>query len=134
MEAKRMSEQLWYTWSTNGFGMTSAGSRVRAASKGLMDRWDNVNMQGEPFFSYLRYLNYDLPLDLVDRPHVANPAQTQEGLVFVDAGSARILVHKAYTGRDGVNRPGAFFLHLLTCLPDIGGQVPFSAREAISLW
>src|SRR2546423_9298657 len=111
-----MSEQLWYTWSSNGFGMTSAGFRVRAASKGFMEG-GNVNMQGERFLTLLKYLVYELPQDIAARPHEANPAQTPEGYSFIDAGKERILVHKAYTGRDAINRPGNYFSHLLTTLP-----------------
>src|SRR5207249_3758147 len=42
-------QQLWYTWSTNGFGVTSGGFRVRAASRGFMNAQGNVNMQEENF-------------------------------------------------------------------------------------
>ncbi len=40
-----------------------------------------------------------------------------------------ILIHKKYTGKDGVGRRSAFFVHVLAHLPQ-----GFSLKDAISLW
>ncbi len=133
-----MSEQLWYTWSTSGFGITNAGFRVRATSKGFMDARGQVDIQSDRLLTLRKYLNYDLPQDTLD-PYKVDPQQTPRNLAFIQAGQERILVNTIYTGLDAVKRPGAFFSHLLTALPPVlstcpGGQLPFSAREAIKLW
>lgn len=133
-----MSEQLWYTWSTSGFGITSAGFRVRAASRGFMDARGQVDMQSDRLLTLRKCLYYDLPQDTLD-PYKVDPQQAPRSFAFVQAGQERILVNTTYKGLDGAKRAGAFFSHLLTDLPPVpspcpGGQLPFSAREAIERW
>src|SRR2546426_771648 len=113
-----MSEQLWYTWPTSGFGLTRAGFRVRAASKGFMDARGQVDMQGERLLTLRKHLNYYLPQDTVD-PYEIDPQQAPRSLAFVQAGQERILVNTIYPGLDPVKRPGNFFSHLLTDLPPV---------------
>ena len=74
-----------------------------------------------------RYQRYSLPRD-VDLSTVP-PSIAPICLSLIATGQEQILVHKAYTGRDGVGRYGSFFIHLLAGLPE-----DFSAMDAISLW
>lgn len=126
-----MSEQLWYTWSTSGFG-TANGYVVRAASANLTD------VEGQRVRAFINLVSYKLSQD-VD-PFLP-PQEAPLCLAFLKAGPRQesVLIQKTYTGLDGVRRPGAFFSHLIADLPPVpspcpGGQVPFSAREAIPLW
>src|SRR5436190_19765543 len=102
-------EQLWYTWSTRGLDAIPAGFRVRAASAGLTD------MYGQRMEQLSRYLRYLLPPgsdNLNTSPTVAPIC-----LAYVRTPSGeRALVYKVYTGRDGRNRPGAYFAHMLVGL------------------
>src|ERR1700694_1446413 len=130
-EESNMSEQLWYTWSTSGFG-TANGYRVRAASANLTD------VEGQRVRAFINLMSYMLSQD-VDL--FLPPQEAPLCLAFLKAGLRQesVLMQKTYIGLDGVRRPGAFFSHLITDLPAVpshclGGQVPFSAREAISLW
>jgi len=113
-------EQLWYTWSDVGLDTLRAGARIRAASDGLRDI-RSVRVQ-----SLDRYLGYSLPPGA--DPAIPIPA-APVCLSLIATEHERILVHKVYTGRDGVGRYGAFFVHLLAGLPE-----QFSAYNAISLW
>jgi len=119
-EQKREIDQLWYTWSDVGLDTIRAGFRVRAASEGLQDV-RSTRMQRLD-----RYQRYFLPqeVDSTIPPEIAPIC-----LALIDTGEERILVHKVYTGKDGIGRYGAFFVHLLAGLPQ-----DFSARDAISLW
>src|SRR5439155_26224973 len=115
-------EQLWYTWSTVGLGSLSAGFRIRAASRGLSD-------VSSPRVRVLdRYLRYVLPTGTDPFAITPDMAPVCLSLIQTEQGE-RILVNKTYTGKDGVGRPGAFFVHLLTNLPP-----DFSAAQVISLW
>ena len=114
------SDQLWYTWSDIGIDPIRAGFRIRAASTGLRDFRSELVQRLDP------YQRYSLPKD-ADRsidPHIAPVC-----LTLIDTGEERILVRKAYTGKDGVGRYGAFFVHLLANLPE-----EFSVADAIALW
>src|SRR6266576_1314633 len=114
-------EQLWYTWSDVGLDTIRAGFRIRAASEGLKDI-RSVRVQNLD-----RYQRYSLPRD-VD-PAAIDPRSAPICLSLITTGQERILVHKAYTGKDAVGRYGVFFIHLLANLPE-----EFSALNAISLW
>jgi hypothetical protein len=120
-EQSRAIEQLWYTWSDVGLDTIRAGFRIRAASAGLQDI-HSVRVQNLD-----RYQRYSLPQD-VDL-FSATPDTAPICLSLIATGQERILVHKAYTGKDGVGRYGAFFIHLLFGLPE-----DFSVLHAISLW
>src|SRR5579859_4717796 len=102
-------EQLWYTWSAVGLGPLSAGFRIRAASKELSDV-NNPRVQG--LDSYLRYTLPEGTDRFAITPEMAPICLS---LIQTDWGE-RILVNKTYTGKDGVGRPGAFFIHLLAGL------------------
>jgi hypothetical protein len=121
-----MLDQLCYTWSTVGYGSLSAGLRIRAASTGLQV------INDERVKSLDRYLRYNLPqgADRLAIQKNLDLAPLSLALIRVEQGAReRILVHKKYTGRDGVGRLGNFFIHLLASLPDT-----FSVADAISLW
>ena len=113
-------EQLWYTWSDVGLDTLRAGARIRAASDGLRD------IRSARVQSLDRYQRYSLPpgADPAIPLHAAPVC-----LSLIATEQERILVHKVYTGKDGVGRYGAFFVHLLAGLPE-----HFSAYNAISLW
>jgi hypothetical protein len=112
-------EQLWYTSDMMGAGRTMVG--VRAASAGLLQNRGRVQRLD-------RYLRYELPAD-TDRHRIEpSMAPVSLALIQIEQGE-RLLVHKLYTGRDRVGRPGAYFIHLLAGLP-----TTFSARDAIFLW
>ena len=124
-----MSEQLWYTWSTSGFGIAN-DYRVRAASPKLTD------VTGPRVQSLLTLVSYTLPQHT--DPFLP-PEKAPLCLAFLKAGPESVLIQKTYTGLDGLKRPGVYFSHLLAELPPLpspcmDGYVPFSAREAISLW
>jgi GTPase-associated protein 1, N-terminal domain type 2 len=117
-------EQLWYTWSEVGLGTIRAGFRIRAASEGLSD------VQSERVKCLDRYVRYLLP---PGTDHFAvTPEQAPRCLAITQTEqNETIIVHKQYTGRDGVGRPGNFFTHLLA----LGGNSgAFSAADAIWLW
>ena len=126
-----MSEQLWYTWSTSGFG-TANGFRVRAASANLTD------IEGQRVRSFVNLARYKLSQDV---DPFLSPQEAPLCLAFLktDPGQESVLIQKTHSGPDGVGRPGAYFSHLVVNLPPVSsrspaGQVPFSAREAIALW
>ncbi|QBD80788.1 hypothetical protein EPA93_34405 [Ktedonosporobacter rubrisoli] len=114
-------EQLWYTWSTRGLDEIPAGFRIRAASPGLR------RIKSREVEQLSRFLRYKLPSgsDVLNTPPDVAPiclayAYTEQ--------NERILVHKVYTGRDGRNRPGAYFAHILVGLDGL------KAHEVIALW
>src|SRR5579884_1175239 len=124
-----MSEQLWYTWSTSGFGIAN-DYRVRAASPKLTD------VTGPRVQSLLTLVSYTLPQHT--DPFLP-PEKAPLCLAFLKSGPEAVLIQKTYAGLDGLKRPGVYFSHLLVDLPPVpspcmDGYVPFSAREAISLW
>jgi tetratricopeptide (TPR) repeat protein len=94
-------EQLWYTWSTSGFGVTT-GFRVRAASQGLAD------MNSKIINALTPHLQYRLPHGIYD----IDPKEAPICLSLIETEQEHILVNKVYTGYDGYRRPGAFFTHL----------------------
>ncbi len=118
-----MIEQLWYTWSSKGFGNIS-GFRVRAASPQLAN---------SPRMSTLQtYMNYLLPQGA--NPVTTNSSDAPLCLAFLkdkdeQGQEKRALLNKRYTGRDELGRPGNYFAHLLAGLP-----VDFSVRQAIRYW
>ena len=114
-------EQLWYMWSDVGLDTIRAGFRIRAASEGLQDI-RSVRVQNLDY-----YQRYFLPQNTVHSTIPANIAPIC--LSLINTGEERILVHKTYTGKDGIGRYGAFFIHLLAGLPE-----EFSAMDAILLW
>src|SRR5438093_4775497 len=117
-----MLEQLWYTWSAVGLGPLSAGFRIRAASRGLSD------VRSPRVQALDRYLRYVLPTGTDPFAITPDMAPICLSLIQTEQGEW-ILVNKTYVGKDGVGRPGAFFVHLLSNLPP-----DFSAAQAISLW
>ncbi|GCF06806.1 GAP1-N2 domain-containing protein [Dictyobacter arantiisoli] len=128
------SEQLWYTWSTRGFG--DAGFQIRAASPGLMEEVNSVNVHSDRIQTLLKYVTYVLPQNQKDSSELP-PQQAPVSLAFRQADQERILVHKSYLPPDDESTSGSFFTHLLTDLPAISTlntSLPFTAREAISLW
>jgi hypothetical protein len=118
-------QQLWYTWSDVGLSSVHAGFRVRAASSELTEIYT------ERVKSMDRYMRYALPPG-ANRGSVA-PKNAPVGLSFLRTGvnNEAILVHKNYSGEDGVGRPGNFFVHLLA----LGeASSTFTAEDAIWLW
>jgi len=113
-------EQLWYTWSDIGIDSISAGYRIRAASGGLRDLQSALVQRLDVYQRYLLPKDADLFIDTSIAPVC---------LALINTGNEHILVHKVYTGRDGVGRYGAFSIHLLAKLP-----TAFSAIDAISTW
>ncbi|MBA2677465.1 MAG: hypothetical protein H0U76_03590, partial [Ktedonobacteraceae bacterium] len=116
-------EQLWYTWSNVGLSTLHAGFRIRAASPGLTeiysDRVKNIEQ-------HMRYL---LPPG-TDRS--ITPDMAPVGLAFIHSGwnDEYLLIHKKYTGKDGVGRQGNFFAHALA----LGSYRDFSTEDAIWQW
>ena len=128
------SEQLWYTWSTWGFG--NPGFQIRAASPGLIEAKDSTSLDSDRIQALLKHVSYVLPQNTKDLSEIST-LDAPVSLAFVRANQELILVHKNYLKLDGESKPGAFFTHLLTDLPAIstvGGTQPFTAREAISFW
>lgn len=121
IEQNKAVEQLWYTWSDVGLDTIRAGFRIRAASEGLKD------IRSARVQHLDRYQRYSLPRNV--NPAMINLNTAPICLSLINTGQERILVHKVYTGKDAVGRYGAFFVHLLTDLPE-----GFSAFHAISLW
>lgn len=113
-------EQLWYTWSQQGFGATT-GYRVRAASENLIQNGRVTPLE--------RYLSYYLPQGADASALALNPDKAPLSLALLETPQGRILVQKAFTGKDLVGRPSAFFSHLLTNLP-----ADYTAKDAIRLW
>src|SRR5436853_4998850 len=91
----KVIEQLWYTWSDVGIDRISAGFRIRAASEGLQDTRSELVQRLNP------YQRYWLPRDA---NRSIDPNLTPICLALIDTGKERILVHKVYTGKDGVGR------------------------------
>jgi hypothetical protein len=118
---KGQIDQLWYTWSTRGLDTIPAGFRMRAASSGLTD------IYGKRVEQLSRYLRYSLPPGTDVLNTLPESAPVCLAYVCTEDGE-RALVHKVYTGRDGRNRPGAYFAHMLVGLDD------FTPRNAIALW
>src|SRR5581483_5075996 len=117
------AEQLWYTWSDVGLSTVHAGFRIRAASPGLTE------IYSERVKSMDRYMRYVLPPGT--NPFAITPDMAPICLAFIRTDSEYILVHKNYSGEDGVGRLGNFFVHVIA-LGDLS-QV-FSAADAIWLW
>jgi hypothetical protein len=111
-------EQLYFTWSHHGL-RGSRGWQVRAASNGLRSP-----ARYEPILPLGRY---DLPENADANAMAAESAP--RSLTLIDRGSDRLLVHRAYAGRDDANRPGVYFSHFVIGLPP-----SFSAHHAIQLW
>src|SRR6266705_416878 len=133
-------EQLWYTWSPIGLGVTTE-YRVRAASRDLLDIRNERYKRMDP------YLRYTLPQG-VD-PYGIPLEKAPTCLAFIDVGQERILIRKKYIGRDLVGRPGNFFSHLVAIPKPTAGDASddiysppasnspspvFTAWDAISLW
>ncbi len=119
-------EQLWYTWSSVGFGRAT-GLRVRAASPGLVEVVNSLD-RFEPLGLHLRY---DLPDER--EADILAPEDAATCLAFIRPGrdpheQQRILVNKRFSGFDFEHRPHPF-CHLLTAFPP-----SFTAHEAITLW
>lgn len=112
--------QLWYTWSTVGFGSTN-GFRIRKVSEQLADVHSERVKGLDGFLRYALPPGYD--------SYATSPEQAPISLALFEAGGERVLLHKNYRGKDPVGRPGNFFAHLLAGLPPT-----FSARDAASLW
>ncbi|GER87691.1 hypothetical protein KDW_18530 [Dictyobacter vulcani] len=131
---KTESEQLWYTWSAEGAG--SMGFKIRAASPGLIAENNAVNLDDERIQAFLKHARYVLPQNTKDSGDMPFP-QAPISLAFVKVQHEYILLQKSYSTSDGTGRSGNFFTHLVSDLPDIpssAGMLPFTAREAISVW
>jgi hypothetical protein len=131
---KRGSEQLWYTWSTWGSG--NPGLQIRAASPGLLEDNDTVNIHSDRIQELLKHVTYMLPQKIKDSSAIALQ-DAPVSLAFVKADQELILVHKNYVELDDESKSGAFFTHLITDLPTITTSSvtqPFTAREAIAFW
>lgn len=125
-------EQLYFTWSKFGYGDTT-GLRLRSASPGLTD------INATIFNNLKPYLNYVLPKGT--DPYKATTEQSPFCLVYAKTDDKTgdktddktddkyILAQKVYTGKDAYDRTGAYFIHLLSELPE-----NFVARDAIRLW
>lgn len=119
-------EQLWYTWSSVGFGRAT-GFRVRAASPGLVDVVSSLDR----FEPLALHLGYDLPDER--EADALPPKDVATCLAFIRPGKdprepQRILVNKRFSGFDFEHRAYPF-CHLLSAFPP-----NFTARDAISLW
>ncbi len=117
------AEQLWYTWSDVGLSTVHAGFRIRAASPGLTE------IYSERVQSMDRYMRYVLPPG-TDR-FAITPDMAPVCLALIRTDKEYILVHKNYSGEDGVGRLGNFFVHVIA-LGDLSNF--FSAANAICLW
>ena len=114
-------DQLWYTFSKDGFGSMTAGYRVRAASPGL------YNLQDRRYRLVDRFLPYTLPRGI--NPSEFNARIAPISLSFVNNGAENLLIRKVFVGRDFAGRNSVFFTHLIAGLPR-----EFTARDAIHLW
>ncbi|GCE26311.1 hypothetical protein KDA_17950 [Dictyobacter alpinus] len=131
---KTESEQLWYAWSTEGPG--GMGFKIRAASPGLMEEGNAANPASERIQAFLKHARYVLPQNTKDSADVPFP-EAPVSLAFVRVQQEFILLQKTYSMPEGVSRSGNAFTHLLSDLPRIStpaGPLPFTAREAISVW
>jgi len=118
-------DQLWYTWSTVGLESLGGEFVIRAATPAF-----KADPYGKRMHSLQSYLLYKLPQG-TDRFELAMALeQAPISLTFdkTEMGE-KVLAYKVYTGRDGYNRQGVHFVHLLAGLPD-----HFSVEDAISLW
>jgi hypothetical protein len=113
-------EQLWYTASAVGLNGTP-GWQVRAASAGLR------SSQGDRLQHLGNYVRYQLPQGV--RPQAIRPEDAPVCLAWLDTGTERVVVHKAFIGLTWDRRPGNYFTHLVAGLP-----ATFMARHAINLW
>ena len=122
-------DQLYYTWSTVGFG-DIPGYRLRAASRGV------ASINDERYSRIKPYLTYFLPTGT--DPYKAITANSPFCLVYARAGNEYIIAQKVYKGKDDYQRPNVYFVHLVAGLPEsfvINGQSQqFVARDAIDLW
>ena len=115
-------EEFFYTSCPRGMGLEETpGFQVRAASPGLMaDRSRLAEL--------VRNVGYSLPSGMP--AHSTSPDDAPVRYVFVGAGSQdAVLLQSRYAGRDHDNRPGNFFAHAVTDLPQ-----SFDALDAIRLW
>jgi hypothetical protein len=124
----KMSEQLYYTFSTIGSGSTT-GERIRAQSPGVGP------VYSEPVRSLMRYLTYRLPAGADLRTPVESAPIS---LVLVRTHYHRLLSHRKYVDREGAGHASNFFTHAIID-PEVvseqtGAVEPISARAAISLW
>jgi len=115
-----MLDQLYFTWSDKGLGGIT-GFRVRAASEGVSD------INGERYISFKPYLNYALPQGT--DAYTASTEKSPYSLIFADTGKERVLAQQVYVGKDGYNRPGVYFVHLIAGLSEQS-----IACDAIDLW
>ena len=118
-------EQLWYTWSDVGLSSIHAGFRIRAASPGLTE------IYSERVKSMDRYMRYALPPDTNRATITPETAPISLAFIRTDWNNEYILVHKNYSGKDGVGRPGNFFVHVLALGENSSS---FSVEDAIWLW
>ncbi len=117
-------EQLWYTWSDVGLSTIHAGFRIRAASPGLTE------IYSERVKNIERNMRYVLPPS-TDRSITPDMAPVGLSLIRSDWNNEYLLIHKKYTGADGVGRQGNFFIHALA-LGEYSRD--FSTEDAIWLW
>ena len=84
---KTESEQLWYTWSTRGFG--GAGFQIRAASPGFLEGNNSVAPESERIQALLAHARYaaatgDVGVP-VPKPRSAAPLETLRSVTAVHA-------------------------------------------------
>ncbi|GHO89877.1 GAP1-N2 domain-containing protein [Dictyobacter formicarum] len=131
---KTESEQLWYTWSTRGFG--GAGFQIRAASPGFLEGNNSAALEDERIQSLLAHARYVLPPNTKDSGDMP-PQHLPISLAFIKVKQEDALLHKCYCPPDEVGAAGNFFSHLITDLPEVpspAGPIAFTAREAITTW
>lgn len=115
-----MAEQFWYTSCSKGLEGTS-GLQVRAASPALARNIKELRL------AVGNTVNYYLPQG--GDAHNTRPEQSPTTLAWVDTAAGRILIHRSFVGFDHDRRPGNFFTHFVSELPQ-----GFNARQAISTW
>lgn len=115
-----MAEQFWYTSCRVGMEGTT-GIQVRAASPGLARNLKEfrIRLGG--------VLNYSLPEG--GTSFNTSAEQAPIALSWIAVAQERILLHKSFAGFDSDRRPGNFFTHLISNLPQ-----GFNAHQAIATW
>ena len=120
MEQAKPIEQLYYTWSTIGYGH-GARYQVRAVSEGLKD------INSPRLHDIENYLQYNLPSGT--DAYKATTEQSPTCLIYISTSKESILAYKVHIGKKDYSDYGNYFIHLLAGLPE-----DFVARDAIDLW
>ncbi|GCE04690.1 GAP1-N2 domain-containing protein [Dictyobacter aurantiacus] len=131
---KTESEQLWYTWSTRGFG--GPGFQIRAASPGFLEGSNSVVPENGRIQALLAHARYVPPANTKDSGDIP-PQHLPVSLAFIKVKQEFVLLHKCYCPPDDMNASSNFFSHMITDLPEVSspaGPIAFTAREAIATW